>query len=986
LSKATNETLVVATPEWMLELRLSAAINESILVTNELNQRYPYLPELTTSDPIEKWVLSIAQLMRFHRLVSPTPILDANENPIFGGSITNIAHDATAETTVPPIYLIQQYYLAPKTQRQREITWALEKNLECPYIDKIILLNEKAYDLPENPKLQQVVLGHRLTYLDVLKHIKYHVPKNTHVVFSNSDIYMDQTLRALYSLDTSNKFISLLRYETETDYNGITNTEPKLFGPRPDSQDTWIVWSSSINFELTEADFGFSFGIPGCDNTINISMLRHKFTVVNPALSIKTYHVHSSNIRNYNTGDVIDKPVFLYVEPTGIQEYNPITDMSPYISKTWKKIQPRSFPRPIKYVDRTTAQTICNMMQRDSHYTYSVDSTNTFNQGYEAHDNQLYEFNRTTYTMPAGIVCDNKNLYVGTHPAWRHEWSNAPLTVLTNTVYVPELAAVHFPQHLSSSAAQWFLYYLPKVLEVRKQTVSRPEFIVPIHPDTQRMLQMLKWPEIGEIKMIPYTADCQYVSDKVYALTPSSCEDVPAESIDLLRSMLPVQEPTLRPVALIVAERTTEAIVSQSWANDLINFIFNRKDRGQWDVNIVDADTPTESRMALMMKADLVIAPSESEWEALSWTWLLKKGATVIEVMPDTKPRGDHIHIAGASQLNYILIGAKREPLAYQRQHALEDIDKAITEHVFEAALKAAVPKSNLPTIVVPTGKAMTGIHNHSGDTFREMVAIWHERNYVQIEKSDATPFVWWHSIGNTLLYDRPTMRWFSNPNPPSYKLALYGNAFPESPTRRDRPWSFWPRSPRAVEQLATTQKPLNSFAARQIPSIFLGRIENGVQQERRQTHDWSKVIHTFSMPIDSTGGPYKYNQEEYLDMLTNSRYGLCLPGYGPKCNREIEYFAAGTVPIVTPGVDMKHYAAQPKLGTHYFIAQTPEEVKHIIATTSQDKWTEMSIAGRAWWRRYASAEGLFRLTWGSILEAQDTLNVLELLEQPRAQ
>ena len=139
-------------------------------------------------------------------------------------------------------------------------------------------------------------------------------------------------------------------------------------------------------------------------------------------------------------------------------------------------------------------------------------------------------------------------------------------------------------------------------------------------------------------------------------------------------------------------------------------------------------------------------------------------------------------------------------------------------------------------------------------------------------------------------------------------------------------------------------------------------------------------------MPIDSTGGPYKYNQEEYLDMLTNSRYGLCLPGYGPKCNREIEYFAAGTVPIVTPGVDMKHYAAQPKLGTHYFIAQTPEEVKHIIATTSQDKWTEMSIAGRAWWRRYASAEGLFRLTWGSILEAQDTLNVLELLEQPHAQ
>jgi hypothetical protein len=979
LQTATNSTLIVATSKWMTVLKLSAAIHESVLVTEELSQRYPFLPTLTAKDSKESWVLAIAQLMRFHRIVSSCPLLD--ETGIFKGLITTVAKDAVAETTVPPIYLIQQYYVAPQTSRRREIKLALEMNIACPYIDKIILLNEKPMELPASDKITEVIINRRLTYLDVMKHIKYNVPKDTHVIFSNSDIYMDSTLRQLYSLDMDKKFLSLLRYDVASDYNGITSAEPKLFGPRPDSQDTWIVWSSSIDFEPSEADFGFSFGIPGCDNAITVSMLRKRFAVANPALSIKTYHIHSSNVRNYNASDVIDKPVFLYVEPTGIQEYNPVSDISKSEVKSWPRPQPRSFTRTIKYVDRITAETICNMMQRDSHYKYNVDSANTYNQGLEKDDNKLYEFKGTIFTMPAGVICDDRNLYVGEHHVWRDEWSKVQLTVLTNTVHVPELAAVHFPAPMANSAAHWFLHYLPKVLDIRKHTDARPEFIVPVHPDTQRMLKMLNWPEKGQVTIIPYLGDCQYVSEKVYALTPLSFHDVPAESIDFLRSMLPEQEPSQRPIAVIVSERDAKEMVSRDWAASVISNIFHRKDRGHWDVHIVDAEMPTETRMGLMMKADLVIAPSESEWEALTWTWLMKKGATVVEIMPDTKPRGDHIHIAGASGLNYVLLGVKREPIGYQRQHAMEDIDKIINTHLFAEALKAQVPKAHLPLIVVPSGKALVGMHNHSGDTFREMVDIWAERGYCNIERREDTPYVWWGSIGHALLYDRPTMRWFTNP---SYKMAFYGNACPEKPTRRDHLWTFWPRSPKALEKLVATNKQLTSYADRKILSIFLGRIENGVQQERRQQQDWSKSVHTFSMPIDSTGGPYKYSQEEYLDQLTNSRFGLCLPGYGPKCNREIEYFATGTVPIITPGVDMKNYKVPPQEGVHYFVAQKPEDVKKIVDSTSVEKWSEMSIACRGWWRRFASAEGMFRLTWGLVSEATEMLSVVEVMEKAR--
>ena len=101
--------------------------------------------------------------------------------------------------------------------------------------------------------------------------------------------------------------------------------------------------------------------------------------------------------------------------------------------------------------------------------------------------------------------------------------------------------------------------------------------------------------------------------------------------------------------------------------------------------------------------------------------------------------------------------------------------------------------------------------------------------------------------------------------------------------------------------------------------------------------------------------------------MLRKARFGLCLPGFGTKCNREMEYFALGVVPIATPDVDFTNYLVPPKEGVHYFRAKTPADVKRIVAETTPEKWEEMSAAGNAWWLQNSSAEGLFRLTWGRI-------------------
>ena len=64
---------------------------------------------------------------------------------------------------------------------------------------------------------------------------------------------------------------------------------------------------------------------------------------------------------------------------------------------------------------------------------------------------------------------------------------------------------------------------------------------------------------------------------------------------------------------------------------------------------------------------------------------------------------------------------------------------------------------------------------------------------------------------------------------------------------------------------MARDHKNMRGYKQRSVESVFLGKVENGVQRENRTKHDWSKAVTLFSMPFDSTGAAYPYTQEEYL-------------------------------------------------------------------------------------------------------------------------
>jgi len=144
---------------------------------------------------------------------------------------------------------------------------------------------------------------------------------------------------------------------------------------------------------------------------------------------------------------------------------------------------------------------------------------------------------------------------------------------------------------------------------------------------------------------------------------------------------------------------------------------------------------------------------------------------------------------------------------------------------------------------------------------------------------------------------------------------------------------------------------------------FWLKKIENAVQLQNRTKFDWSKYIEFFSMPIQMGDSfKWKYTQEEYLEHIGNSKFGLCLPGYGPKCNREIEYFGLGVIPLITKDVCIKY--PEPLLeNIHFLRINSPEDIKKCLKNFSKDRWEFMSYSGRRWYERNCSPRGSFEIT-----------------------
>lgn len=219
-----------------------------------------------------------------------------------------------------PIQMIYQFFVHPNAARHAEIQYVLKKNCENPEVKQIVLLNERLYTAKElgieSPKIIQIIIGKRLTFQAVFKHIEESKYQGYNVIV-NADIFINEQIQLVRrsNLHNTKSMLALLRY----DYNPHTN-KSVLFGPRPDSQDTWIIHSNQLFSSKYFRLFNFEFGKPGCDNKIIYLMYLLGYSVYNVPNQVKTYHVHNTNIRNYSKKDLIQSP-YIYFYPFGYSEF-----------------------------------------------------------------------------------------------------------------------------------------------------------------------------------------------------------------------------------------------------------------------------------------------------------------------------------------------------------------------------------------------------------------------------------------------------------------------------------------------------------------------------------------------------------------------------------------------------------------------------------------------------------------------------------------
>jgi len=915
----------------------------NVMCLEELTTMYPFLGS-PWSGSIEDAIMNAVVIFRYMRIVGI-------QKEIVQPRLNQLQVDVSLRidlNSLPPesLTLIQQYYVPPQAKRAKELYTCLKANLECPFVDTIILCvepNVKKDSLPPDPhgKLKLTPLNTRITYADCIRIIEKNVPKGHIVVFANADIYLDMSWHSIWSTDLHDVFLALLRWE-----QGSIGQEPKLFGPRPDSQDTWVIHSDSVLSRSWDYEaLNIPFGKAGCDNAILVEFLRQKFKIVNPALSLHTIHVHQSEIRTYNKTDTVNRPVYMHVDPTGIHELNPIVSFETWAPRLVEHGEP--LKRPLRATTEKMLATFCSQMNRESPIVWASKSTNDYTM--PLNQDHHIDCSGGVFVSPNGLVYGYTDLFVGTTDIQKDMWSKNALSHLIPAQPTDTMMAFPLESKWLDDPALYTLYYLSRVLKQHDLTPeasfwSTMETMVLLSP-----IKLFRWTTL-ENRLIQYSEDTQVFAKRAVGRTAHSVRLMPTD-INSLRSSLStewVSQPISEPILVVVLDKD-ETMPSINKEGYTVRTIRDDAKAHVWASSLSGASR-------IIIKTSM----AESAW---AWLWLAPAGCKVLEIQEDRIPSDSLLHLSAAAGLEWTLLQYYRSTAEGFKTHVLAEVEKWFAD---KNAHDKAVAQS-LPLVIVPPKTMKFGFYGHKGDSFRELVELWHETNLVQRVEDPSAVHCWLHAVGDTLLYDRDTWDWLEKDL--IYKKCLTGNAEP-SLQKAAQPWIFWPRHPRLVEEIASSG--LKPISDRTDSVVFFGRIENPEQGVYRKDVDaWRALCSKFIMPVGAKQ-PYPLGPEDYLKALQGSKYGLCLRGYdtvnGTKCNREIELLAMGTVPLVTPGVDYTNYIEPLIDGIHVLCVKDADDARAKMAAVSDQQLETMSKAGYLWWKRNASVKGSWSRTWAAII------------------
>ncbi len=638
----SKEVSLIAIPLHILQLQPVDYWTENYNNLINLNEMYNTFPNIihpwdgTTDDAIA----SIGIILRSNRII--------DINPSINRLNTLKMYNISVETEVKPysIWLFTQFFRHENNRRHREIKECLANNLLCNFIDKVVLINEKdhssEFPTKNTNKIMQIITGKRLTYYDFFKTVYDIAPDNCIVILANADIYFDDTINEIHKLNMSNKMLALLRWDVQQN----RDDSPKLFGPRSDSQDSWIFLSDSIKSRTWDPiKFNYQLGMPGCDNRITSDVLRMKFLISNPALSIKSYHIHNTNIRNYTMANKIPSDVYVLITPTHILDMKHMqfpSNKPVYLENTNVEFE-------IKSSTMSNAITYCTMLEKQGRYTWEYGVEN-----YYFDKIPIYSWKNSCVT-PNGLVYDFNNIYTGNHTEKFNYWNNANVNIFTPLQKAEKMLAIPMANtDIFSHPDTYTLQYLAHVARLRKEYPGASFWI----PHTfSSFIQQFNF-NTNEINGLYFDNKSAAFADEVIGLLPGpSSQELGKENIDSLRQLYPPwqSKPTSKKCVIL-----TNPILSTNFSKNIQEVLGE-----EWE--IVTIHEKISGRYDQLCGASLCIfiggKDTEKNWSKL---WALPSECCVIEFQQELQIDGQfqHLaHIAGFKSWIYLLSKASESDI-----------------------------------------------------------------------------------------------------------------------------------------------------------------------------------------------------------------------------------------------------------------------------------------------------------------------------------
>jgi len=182
------------------------------------------------------------------------------------------------------IRLFTSLYNESNELRCLEIDECMCSNLNNSKIEQMDVIFEKRL-APEvkNPKLLVRSISHRPKYSEFFDWANALVSADNDIsILANSDIYFDSSLSALARNLMPNQCAALSRWDVQPDGTS------RLFD-RNDSQDAWV-----FRGKIRPIVPDFCMGIPRCDNRMLYELRAAGYEVINPAFSVKVFHLHAA--------------------------------------------------------------------------------------------------------------------------------------------------------------------------------------------------------------------------------------------------------------------------------------------------------------------------------------------------------------------------------------------------------------------------------------------------------------------------------------------------------------------------------------------------------------------------------------------------------------------------------------------------------------------------------------------------------------------